>query len=108
MKRVIVCFLLVLWLFFAGGAGAQIACIQIWEDCFWQPPNELPSVIEMITIYRGFMEPEHYCDCGPSGDHFPLCTDINGNCIAMELSDVVRLIAAYRGPSGLIMCPDCL
>ncbi len=107
MKRVIAGFLLVLWLFLAGGAGAQLDCQEIREYCFWQPPHELTDVVIMIAMYRGFDEPEQYCDCGPSGDHFPLCTDINGNCIAMELSDVVCMMRAFRGDPGPGMCPDC-
>ncbi len=107
MKRVIAGFLLVLWLFLAGNAGAQLDCQEIWEYCFWQPPHELTEVTQMIAMYRGPPGPEHYCDCGPSGDHFPLCVDLNGNCIPLELSDVIYMISAYRGDPGPIMCPDC-
>ena len=107
MKRFIVGFLLVLWLFLAGGAGAQIDCQQIWEDCFWQPPMELDDVVAFIAIYRGMFEPWLTCDCGPRGDHFPVCADVDGNCIPLELSDVVYSIGCYRGVVEPIMCPDC-
>ncbi len=108
MKRVILGFLLVLWLFFAGGAGAQIDCQQIWEDCFWQPPYELTDVVAIIAMYRGMSEPWSVCDCGPRGDQFPVCIDVDGNCIALELSDVVYLISYFRrGAPEPIMCPDC-
>ena len=107
MKRVIVGFLLVLWLFVVGGAGAQNDCEEVWDDCFWQPPGELGDIIAFIGMYRGTIEIESTCDCGPRGDHFPVCADIDGNCIPLELSDVVYSIGCYRGVLLPIMCPDC-
>ncbi len=106
MKRVIVCFLLVLWLLFVGGAGAQNLCRWVWINCFWQNP-ELSDVIAFIGMYRGTIEPESTCDCGPRGDHFPICVDLDGNCIPLELSDFVYSIGCYRGVVLPIMCPDC-
>ncbi len=106
MKSVIVCFLLILWLFFVGGAGAQNDCQEVWDDCFWRDP-ELSDIIAFIGMYRGTIEPESTCDCGPRGDHFPVCVDLDGNCIALELSDVVYSIGCYRGVVLPIMCPDC-
>ena len=107
MKRVIAGFLLVLWLFFVGGAGAQNDCQEVWDDCFWRPPLELGDVVAIIAMYRGLIEQYSTCDCGPRGDHFPICVDLDGNCIPMELSDVVYSIGCYRGVVLPIMCPDC-
>ena len=107
MKSVIVCFLLVLCVFFIGVVSAQNDCQEVWENCFWRD-LELGDIIVMIAMFRGSIEPELTCDCGPRGDHFPVCTDVNGNCIPMELSDVVFLICCYRGAVGPpVMCPDC-
>lgn len=106
MKRVIAGFILVLWLFVVGGAGAQNDCQEVWDDCFWRDPG-LPGIIAFIGMYRGTIEPQATCDCGPRGDHFPVCADIDGNCIPLELSDVVYSIGCYRGVVQPIMCPDC-
>ncbi len=106
MKRVIAGFLLVLWLLFVGGAGAQNDCQEVWDDCFWRS-RELTVIVTFIAMYRGFIEPYSTCDCGPRGDHFPVCVDLDGNCIPLELSDIVYAIGCYRGVVLPIMCPDC-
>ncbi len=106
MKRVIVGFLLVLWLFYVAGAGAQNDCQEAWDDCFWRS-GELPVIVTFIAMYRGLQEPYSTCDCGPRGDHFPVCLDLDGNCIPLELSDVVYLLSSFRGNPEPIMCPDC-
>ena len=106
MKSVIVCFLLILWLFLIGDAAAQNDCQEVWDDCFWRN-GELGDIVAFIGMFRGIIEPESTCDCGPRGDHFPVCLDVNGNCIPLELSDVVYLIGSYRGGPQPVMCPDC-
>ncbi len=107
MKPVIVCFLLVLWLLMFGGAGAQSVCQYVWYDCFWWNPD-LADMVAIIGMYRGGFEPWSVCDCGPRGEQFPVCVDVDGNCIALELSDVVYLISYFRrcAPEP-IMFPDC-
>ncbi len=109
MKPVIVCSLLILWLFFMGDAGAQDDCYWVFIGCYGPPEQpELADVIAMIAWYRGHQLTIPTCDCGPHGDDFPVCADPDGNCIPMELSDVVFLIYCYRGAVGPpVMCPDC-
>jgi hypothetical protein len=107
MKRVIVGFLLVLWLLFVGGAGAQNDCQEAWVNCFWRAPPGLEDIMLIIAVYSGDIEPYSICDCGPRGDHFPVCVDVNGNCIPLELSDVIYMIGMYGGDVQAIMCPDC-
>jgi hypothetical protein len=106
MKSFIACFLLILWLFFIGVAAAQNDCQEVWDNCYWWEPD-LSSIITFIGIYRGTIEPLSTCDCGPHGEHFPICADINGNCVPMELSDLFYLICSYRGCPPPVMCPDC-
>jgi hypothetical protein len=109
MKSVIACFLLVLWVFLMGDAGAQDDCYSVFIGCYGPPDQpELSDVIAMIAWYRGCISDYPTCDCGPHGEYFPVCSDVDGNCIPMELSDVVFLICRYRGAVGPpVMCPDC-
>jgi hypothetical protein len=65
-------------------------------------------MIAMIGMYRGTLDPPYECPCPPHGDNFAPDADPNGNCVTLELSDVVTEIGLYRGTidpgSG---CSDC-
>jgi hypothetical protein len=65
--------------------------------------EELSDIVSIISQYRGAVEVCYTCQCGERPD-FPPQADVDGNCVALELSDVICL---FHSRFCLSWCPDC-
>ena len=83
-------------------------CVYVPGDCDYNGiPLELSDAIAMIGMYRGSVVPPYECSCPPHGDNFTPTADPSGNCVALELGDIVTEIAIYRDTDTASGCEDC-
>jgi hypothetical protein len=80
-------------------------CEYVPGDCNCNgTPLELADVVDIIAQYRGMADVCYTCFCPPHGEDFPPQADPDGNCVALELSDVICMFSPWFCLSS---CPDC-